>query len=175
MRSISTKFKTKIPKSRHDTDSPFTMADQAAMAMAIAEASAALIQGDLPVGAALAVNGSVIGTARNSNNSDKCWSSHAEHKLILQHSKLITEVIKNHSSRVELFSTIEPCMMCFGTAIFHHISRVVFALSDTETGFTLINFGPLSPWYQKAWPDIESGLLERDSAELIERYRMKSP
>lgn len=106
------------------------------------------------------INGKVVGTGRNSqvNNSD--YFSHAESLLIGRYASIIKKASKKKEV-IELFTTLEPCFMCFGTAVHNRINRVVYACPDPLAGVATMK----SPtkWYKKRWPEIK-GEVERDKA-----------
>lgn len=145
------------------------------MGVAIERAIEAYRCGNFPVGAALVVNGMCIGSEANSNTSDWRWSSHAEHKLICKHSAYLTRVIQAEGAAVQLYTTYEPCMMCFGSAIFNRIGRIVYALSDPTAGITGLAPAVLGEWYAQRWPVVEVGLLRSESAALIQQYKRTYP
>jgi tRNA(adenine34) deaminase len=148
----------------------FSGRDRTFMEQAIAEAKAAYDAGDFPAGAVLLVDGIVVGTSRNTASSHGEWSAHAETKLILDNSGPLTLNGSREKRRVELFSSVEPCLMCFGTAVFHRIHRIVYAAPDARTGFTTFDLRPSTHWYSEVWPVIESGLLRESSAALVEEH-----
>jgi tRNA(adenine34) deaminase len=137
------------------------------MEIALNEARKAMQEGNLPIGAVLLINDKVIGTGRNNqvNNSD--YFSHAESLLIGKNAQTIKEASKR-KEKIELFTTLEPCLMCFGTLVHNRISRIVYACKDPLAGATTIQ----SPtdWYQKRWPEIVGDIDREISYELFARY-----
>ncbi len=145
---------------------PFSEKDKEIMKFALGEAKSTLKYGNFPIGAALTINGDLVGVGRNLLYTNKDWHSHAENNLIQSHSKLIREETKK-GSLVELFSTIEPCLMCFGTSLLHRIPRVVFACLDPYGGITNLDKNNFPAVYRERWPKIEGGLLAKDSQGLM--------
>jgi tRNA(adenine34) deaminase len=144
----------------------FSNRDKEIMSFALEEAKSTLKEGNFPIGAALTINGNLIDVGRNLLYVNEDWYSHAENNLIQKYSRLIREETKK-SSRVELFSTIEPCLMCFGTALLHRIPRVVFACPDPHGGIVTLEKDNFPLAYRKRWPKIEGGLLAKDSRDLM--------
>ena len=134
--------------------------DEKYMNMALEEAIIAMEGGNLPIGALLLINNDVIGTNGNNqvNNSD--FYSHAESLLIGRYASKIKEASKK-GEKIELFTTLEPCLMCFGTAVHNRINRIVYACPDPLAGVT--NMSSPTEWYQKRWPEIVGG-VQRDLA-----------
>jgi tRNA(adenine34) deaminase len=151
----------------------FSKNDKKFMNLALSEAKKALDNNDYPVGAVLVIGGVLIEKARNSLYSGKDWVSHAESNLIRKCSPLIKDKVKSNNSKVELFTTLEPCLMCLGSSILHRISRIVFACPDLHGGATGLDKKSLSDWYNRKWPEIEGGLLKEESYELMVKFMRK--
>jgi len=155
----------------------FSMQDKEFMKIALKEAKKSLDRGDYPVGAVLVIDGKLISKGGNSIYSKKDWISHAENNLIKKCSPIIKNkclpAIQNQTKdkvNVELFTTLEPCLMCLGSSILHKVSRIVFACPDPHGGATNINPKLLPYWYDMRWPSIESGLLKKESYNLLIKF-----
>lgn len=141
--------------------------DNSFMNLALEEANKALQEGNLPIGAILMIDGKVIGTGRNSQVSNSDYFSHAESLLIGRHASEIKEASKR-KGKIELFTTLEPCLMCFGTAVHSRVNRIVYACPDPLAGAT----GLESPteWYGRRWPNIERDVERNKAYDLITNY-----
>lgn len=83
----------------------------------------ALLSGDRPFGALLAVGSRVVLTARNTVVSANDPIAHAETNLMRRAwSDLPTEIMK----RTTLYSSTEPCVMCAGAIIQTMVNHVVY-------------------------------------------------
>ena len=126
------------------------------MFLALNEARSALEAGDYPVGAALVVDGELWGTARNRLFTDNRTVAHAEHNLFDKLSGQLRQ--KRFDRRVDypifLYTTLEPCLMCLGTALMHYVSRIVIACPDPNGGAANLDPMPLGTVYQQRWPEI---------------------
>lgn len=124
----------------------------AGMSAALEAARRAASRGDIPIGASLAVNGVIVASRGNRLYSNKNWCSHAEQRVVAEHSALIRSAVKRADS-VELFTTLEPCIMCMGAAVMHRLTRVTFGLRDPDAGWA---DPPTrgSGWYRARWPAI---------------------
>jgi tRNA(adenine34) deaminase len=145
----------------------FSEEDRVFMDIAIKEAEISSEEGNFPVGAVLVIDGKLIGKDRNSIHSNKDWISHAEIKLLSKYASLIKESIKNKNSIVTIYTSLEPCLMCFGASILNRISRIVYACSDPFTGATSVHLDVLPLGYKKMWPQVSGGLMEMDSYNLV--------
>ncbi|MEQ1584010.1 MAG: tRNA adenosine(34) deaminase TadA [Candidatus Nitrotoga sp.] len=101
------------------------------MRVALALARQAELSGEVPVGAIVVKNGTIIGRGSNAPISRHDPSAHAE---LLALRDAAQNLGNYRLIGCELFVTLEPCVMCVG-AIFHaRIARVVFGASDLKTG-----------------------------------------
>jgi len=151
----------------------FSQEDRGFIEEAINEAKKSFDSGDFPVGAVLVINGKAVAADRNSIHTNGDWVSHAEMKLLSKYSSLIKEQIKNNKSQVTLYTSLEPCLMCFGTSILNRITRIVYACPDPFTGSTHIDQKNLPKGYNNLWPKIEGGLLKESSYELLTEFMRK--
>lgn len=151
----------------------FSEEDHVFMNMSIKEARISLEEGNFPVGAVLVVDGKLIGKDKNSIHSNKDWISHAEMKLLSKYSSLIKESIKNKNSIVTIYTSLEPCLMCFGASVLNRISKIVYACPDPFTGAMNIHLDNLPMGYKKMWPQVSSGLMKADSFDLVVSFMEK--
>lgn len=155
----------------------FTKKEKEFMRIALNEAKKTLKKGNFPVGAILVLDGKIIGKSGNVLNSSKDWISHAESSLIKKKSSLIKKkylpLIRNHSHKfpkIELYTTLEPCLMCLGTAIINRISKIIYLCPDPHGGATKIKPANLSKWYKQKWPEIKEGAYRKESKDLLIEY-----
>jgi tRNA(adenine34) deaminase len=139
-----------------------TKKDKICMKVALKEAERALKIGDYPVGAVLVINDKIVAKKRNALFTETDWASHAELSIIKENSKLIKKHVKEKNSKVELFTTLEPCLMCLGASVLHRIDRIVYACPDPHGGATHIDPKNLTQWYEKKWPKIQGGLFKEE-------------
>ena len=52
------------------------------------------------------------------------------------------------AAQMTLYSTLEPCLMCFSTALLHGIGRIVFGATDVRGGARFIR-PHLPPYYDQ--------------------------
>ncbi len=108
------------------------MDDDAAMALAIAQARLAEAGGDVPIGAVvLDEAGQVIATGHNRREIDGDPTAHAE-LLALREAGIRRG--RWHLGGCTLVVTLEPCTMCAGAMVLARLDRVVFGAWDPKTG-----------------------------------------
>jgi tRNA(adenine34) deaminase len=111
------------------TDDALT--DDAAMALALAEARAALDHGDVPVGAVALVEGRVVAARHNERHRSGDPTAHAE---ILTLRDAAAALGGWRLTAVTLVVTLEPCPMCAGALVAARLGRLVFGAADPRAG-----------------------------------------
>ncbi|MTH67349.1 tRNA-specific adenosine deaminase [Agromyces bracchium] len=101
------------------------------MRLALAEASAALVSGDVPVGAVVVRNGEVIATGRNERELHEDPTAHAELIAIREAARVTGD---RHLTDCTLVVTLEPCVMCAGAILAARVPTVVFGAWDEKAG-----------------------------------------
>ncbi len=107
------------------------MTDEDFMALALEQARAAISQGEVPVGAVLAVDGEVVAAAHNLRESLNDPCAHAE-LLVIRETSCVLK--RWRLSNATLYVTLEPCIMCMGAALLARIDRIVFGALDPKGG-----------------------------------------
>jgi len=105
----------------------------AAMGLALEEATAALVHGDVPIGAVALVDGEVVARRHNERELTGDPTAHAE-VLCLRDAAAATGHWRLH--RVTLVVTLEPCPMCAGALWAARIDHVVYGAADPKAGAT---------------------------------------
>jgi tRNA(adenine34) deaminase len=101
------------------------------MRAALAEASLAAANGEVPVGAVVVANSGIIARAHNQSIREKDPSAHAEIVAL----RVAAHAQNNYRlGGVTLYATLEPCVMCVGAIVQARVSRVVFAAYDSKSG-----------------------------------------
>jgi tRNA(adenine34) deaminase len=107
------------------------MSDEFYMREALALAEAAEKLGEVPVGAVVVKDGSIIGRGYNQPISAHDPSSHAE---IVAMRDAAARIGNYRLAECELYVTLEPCVMCAGAMMHARIARVVYGACDLKTG-----------------------------------------
>ena len=102
------------------------------MLLALTEARAALVGGDVPVGAIIVDGaGRVIGRGRNERELHQDPTLHAEVVAIRQAAAHTGDW---HLTDCTLIVTLEPCVMCAGAILAARLPTVVFGAWDEKAG-----------------------------------------
>ncbi len=106
-------------------------ADEILMRAALDEARASATEGEVPIGAVIAVNGVIVGRGQNRVLRDVDPSAHAEMVAM----RVAAQAIGNYRLvDCDLFVTLEPCAMCAGAMIHARLRRLVFGAADPKAG-----------------------------------------
>ena len=149
--------------------------DTAFFRRAIQLAKEAESRGNLPIGAVITLDGEIIAEGQNA-----IWhpvfnpNRHAEIEAL----RAVPEQLWEHSRRMTLYTTLEPCVMCMGAILLHRIGRVLYGSDDPYGGATpTIGHMPTffegqisrTEWLGPAYPKKCDKLYER-AMILVERH-----
>ena len=129
---------------------------------------AASANGDVPVGAIiLDSNGEVISTGVNQRELMNNPVLHAEIVAIEKAAKALGNW---RLDNVTLVVTLEPCAMCAGAIAQARIPRIVFGAWDEKAGAVGSQWDILRDPRQLHKPEVISGVLAKDCAELLAEF-----
>jgi tRNA(adenine34) deaminase len=137
------------------------------MGLALEEARAAAHRGEVPVGAVLVRDGTVVARAGNRTRELADPTAHAE---IVAIRSACRDAGSERLPDCDLYVTLEPCAMCAAAVSFARIRRLYFGATDPKGGAVVS--GPrffASPTCHHA-PEIYPGLGEVESAELLQSF-----
>lgn len=113
------------------------------MERAVALALAAESEGNLPVGAVIVLDGQVIAEGACAVMLPIYHPGrHAEQEAL----KAVAPALWPRAAEMTCYTTLEPCMMCFGALLLHGIGRVVFGALDVQGGSGAV-LGHLPAYY----------------------------
>jgi len=137
------------------------------MRLALAEAAAALLTGDVPIGAVAVQNRRVIATGRNRREADQDPTAHAE---ILALRAAAAALGTWRLDGVTLYITLEPCAMCAGAILLARLPRVVYAALEPKTGAAGSVIDLLRHDRLPHRCAVDAGLLAAESSALLHRF-----
>lgn len=105
--------------------------DRRWMELALEQARQAGLEGEVPVGAVIVFQDTVVGSGRNQSIRRCDPSAHAE---IVALREAGIRVGNYRLSGCVLYTTLEPCPMCAGALIHARLDRVAFGCRDPKTG-----------------------------------------
>lgn len=142
------------------------------MLMAIAEAELAANEGNFPCGAVLVADNEMLDKAHNLKETKADRISHAEMLLYIANSSKL-KVAKKLEQSLTMYTTLEPCLMCFGAAAIHRIDRIVVASPDPYGDMSKVKGEELGSFYNGTLPKLEYGLCIQESHKLMINFLKK--
>lgn len=137
------------------------------MRAALAEAHLALDQQEVPVGAVVVHNGSIIAARHNEREVLNDPTAHAE-ILALRDAALVLGTWRLDDCT--LVVTLEPCVMCAGALINARIGTVVFGAADLKGGATSSLYNVCADPRLNHNPAVVSGVLQDECTMLLKNF-----
>lgn len=100
------------------------------LAVAIEQARIGRSEGGIPIGAALVVDGTVLGAGRNRRVQEGSSIHHGETNALELAGRQPAQVYANAT----MYTTLSPCHMCTGAMLLYGIKRVVIGENRTFMG-----------------------------------------
>ncbi len=137
------------------------------MKQALREAERAYEQDEVPVGAVVVQNGTIIGRGHNQIERLQDPTAHAE--------MIAITAATNHlqSRRLDeciLYVTLEPCPMCAGGIVLSRIPTLVFATFDPKAGACGTLYNIVHDRRLNHTVHVISGVCDRESEELLRGF-----
>ena len=145
----------------------FAGADGDLMRLALREAERAAGHGDVPIGAVVARNGEVLALAGNERELRNDPTAHAE---VLALRAAAERLGGWRIAEATIYVTLEPCAMCAGAIVLARVPRVVYGATDPKAGAAGSVLDVLGEPRLNHRPQVEGGLLARESAALLESF-----
>lgn len=147
----------------------FLAADLRGVELALEEARAAGLRGEVPVGAVLMKDGAVLAVGRNRMRELQDPLKHAE--LNCLEAALRAGLTGPEAfAGATLYVTLEPCAMCAGAMVLARVPRVVFGAWDPKAGMAgslhdLLRHGRLN---HRA--EVVGGVLDAECGALLSDF-----
>jgi tRNA(adenine34) deaminase len=127
-------------------------------------------EGNLPIGALLTLDGEVVATGASTLVQPVFDpGGHAETNAV----RSADPAIWQRAGELTCYTTLEPCIMCFGTLVLHSVGRIVFGAHDEAGGARFIR-DHLPPFYDThSVPTWQGPLLPEECDPLYERARRR--
>lgn len=137
------------------------------MRLAMAEAVAAEVHGDVPIGAVVVRDGVVIAARHNERELTGDPTAHAE-VLALRDAAIVV----GHWRLLDctLYVTLEPCVMCAGATVNARVGRVVFGATDPKAGAVASLYQVCADERLNHRPPVTSGVLAEECGALLKAF-----
>lgn len=140
------------------------------MSEALKEAEKAAAAGEIPVGAVIVRDGSIIARAHNMTETMKDPTAHAEILAIREAAKALGGW---RLTDCEMFVTVEPCSMCAGAIVWSRIGKLYIGAMDPKAGAcgSLMNI----PQDERLnhFVEIETGVMEEECSLIMKEFFRK--
>jgi len=147
------------------------MEDNYYMELALAEARKAYDLGEIPIGAVLVVDGTVIASAHNMRETWHDATAHAEMIVIREACR---QLERWRLTGATLYVTIEPCPMCAGALVMSRIDRLVYGSSDYKAGGVESVFNIVQNKALNHSMEVTAGVMADECAGIMrEFFRMR--
>jgi tRNA(adenine34) deaminase len=146
-----------------------SVSDTMFMSAALDLAQSALVGGEFPVGCVIAdgerevARGHRTGTTAGSVNE----IDHAEINALRCLCGRLPDIDR---SKLTIYCTMEPCLMCFSAILLSGIGRIVYAYEDVMGGGTGCDRSGLPPLYSSAELAVIAGVLRTNSLLLFKQF-----
>ena len=137
------------------------------MKLALIEARKAYEVNEVPVGAIITIGNEIISTGYNQPISSNDSTCHAE---IVSIRKASNKIGNYRLIDTTLYTTLEPCAMCYGAIVHARISRIVFGAYDLKSGVcgSAIKLHEKNIFNHK--PKVIGGVLEKECSLLLKDF-----
>jgi tRNA(adenine34) deaminase len=137
------------------------------MHLALDQARAAAMRGEVPVGALVVLEGQILAAAGNRTIIDCDPTAHAE-VIAIRAAALKTG---NHRlNGAALYVTIEPCAMCAGALVQARIARLIYGADDTKGGAVRTCLQVLDVPALNHRVEVTPGVLAEESVQLLQSF-----
>lgn len=137
------------------------------MQLALEEARAAALRGEVPVGCVVVCNNEVVARAGNRTVADRDPTAHAE---LLAIRAAALALGSERLTDCDLYVTLEPCAMCAAAMSFARMRRLYFGAADPKGGAVEhgVRFFAAPTCHHR--PEVYGGINESESAALLRDF-----
>jgi len=138
------------------------------MSLALSEARAAAVRGEVPVGAVVVTpSGDVLAAAGNRTRELRDPTAHAEMLAIRAACAALGD---ERLVDCDLYVTLEPCPMCAAAISFARIRRVYYGASDPKGGGVEHGARVFNQPTCHHVPEVYPGLAEAEAATILKAF-----
>jgi len=131
------------------------------MKQALREAQTAFDKNEVPVGAVITCNNTIIACAHNLTQTLTDVTAHAEMQVFTAASNYLGS---KYLQKCTLYVTLEPCCMCAGASFWTQIGKIVFGALDKKRGYLNHNV-PIHPKTK-----VVKVILEKECSAILLRF-----
>ena len=140
------------------------------MEEALIEAKKALEIGEVPIGAVVVLGEDIIGRGYNQPITKNDPTAHAEIMALRDASMNL----KNYRLKdTQVYSTLEPCLMCAGALVHARIKKLFYSASDPKSGVIENNGSLMRSAFLNHKISYEGGILKEESSLILKNFFLK--
>lgn len=132
------------------------------MKEALKEAKVAFQKEEVPVGAVIVYNKTVIARAHNLTETLTDVTAHAEMQAFTAAANTLGNKFLQECA---LYVTLEPCSMCAGASYWTQLGKIVFGASDAKRGYQKV-----SPMSLHPKTEVLSGVMDKECGDLLKLF-----
>ena len=136
--------------------------DEYYMKEALKEARKAKERDEIPVGAIIVCDKTIIARAHNLTETLNDPTAHAEMQAF---TSATNRIGSKYLNECVLYVTLEPCVMCAGASFWARIGKIVYGADDEKRGYTLLRKPVLHPRTV-----VQRGVLKEECSKLIKEF-----
>jgi tRNA(adenine34) deaminase len=137
------------------------------MAVALEQARLGLAAGEVPIGAVLVIDETIVSRAFNQPIGAIDPTAHAEVLVLRDAARKIGNYRLIDAT---VYVTLEPCVMCVGALIHARVREVVFGAPEPKTGALMSTAALLDIPQLNHRFTVTGGVLEAEARDLIQQF-----
>jgi tRNA(adenine34) deaminase len=137
------------------------------MHMAIEQARAAALRGEVPIGAVVVLNDRILAASGNRTITDCDPTAHAEIVALRESAHRSGNY---RLTGATLYVTVEPCAMCAGALVQARIARLVYGADDPKGGAIRTCMKVLDAPALNHRVEVTPGVLAGESVRLLQSF-----
>lgn len=137
------------------------------MGQAMRQAQKAYLAGEVPIGAVIVREGSILARSHNQVETLRDATAHAEMLALTQAEEAFGDW---RLTDCDLYVTKEPCPMCAGAIVHCRIRRVIFGCRDDKGGAAGGFINLLQQPNLNHFSEVTPGVMEEESVMLLKTF-----
>jgi tRNA(adenine34) deaminase len=137
------------------------------MHLAIMQAQAAALRGEVPVGALVVLEDRILAAAGNRTLTDCDPTAHAEVVALRDAAR---KTGNHRLTGASIYVTVEPCAMCAGALVHARVARLIYGADEPKGGAIRTCMRVLDAPALNHRVEVVSGVLAEESVQLLQSF-----
>ena len=138
------------------------------MGQALVEARSAFDAGEFPVGCVIVYRDRVVACGKRKNSHGQV--NELDHAEMAALRSLLSNDKGIDPGEVTVYSTMEPCLMCFSALLVNGVKKYVYSYEDVMGGGMNLPLNMLAPLYSEMKISITGDVLREKSLQLFKDF-----